>query len=225
MHPFPFYWSYLSLPLVPNLLRPSRLLILLLLFVSGIYPNPGPPRVDPNNNVDPNLNFLQFNVNGIQNSHAELSDFILNNSTKIACIQETKLSVCSKPPAFPGFAFVRKDRPVGGGGGLAILVDHSIPYKVIDTSTLTDGDPSLELLGIQIEIGSSQLEIFNVYYPPVSSCPTGHRPDFTSLLNFMTLFSLETSMLITLPGIPPGTPAIPGVTTFPLLSTLLTSAP
>jgi hypothetical protein len=79
---------------------------------------------------------------------------------------------------------VRKDRLAGDEGGLAILVHHSIPHVHIDTSSLSILDPSLEILAIQIDSGSSCFEIFNVYLPPVSSCPAGHQPDFPYLLDF-----------------------------------------
>jgi hypothetical protein len=32
-----------------------------------------------------------------------------------------------------------------------------------------------------VEIGSLKLDIYNVYLPPISSCPAGYRTDFTSL--------------------------------------------
>jgi hypothetical protein len=147
--------------------------------ICGIHPNPGPSAPS-----DPNFNFMWFNINGIQNSSAKLYNFLTTNSIMVACIQETKLSARSKPPTFPDYVFIRCARPVGSGGGLAILVHHSVPYVDINTSRFTNQDASLELLAVCIEIGGSKLDVFNVYIPPVSSSPAGHRPNFTALLNF-----------------------------------------
>jgi hypothetical protein len=79
-------------------------------------------------------------MNGIMNSCAELSDFLISQFVKDACLQETKLNTRSKQPFFPDYAFMRRDRPVGGGGGLAILIHHSVSF---DCSSLTEADPSL----------------------------------------------------------------------------------
>jgi hypothetical protein len=78
---------------------------------------------------------------------------------------------------------VRKDRLVGRGGGLAILVHHSVSFVHIDTSAFTNLDPTIELLGIRIEVGGASLEIFNVYIPPISSCPSGYNTNFNALLD------------------------------------------
>jgi hypothetical protein len=182
--PFIYYWPFPPLSPPPPYNLP-RSFFLLFLLICGVHPNPGPPSP-----ADPNFNFLHFNANGILNSSAQLLDFITTNSVMIACIQETKLSARSKPPTFPNYAFVRCDRPVGGGRGLAILIHHSIPYVNVDVSTLTNLDPSMEILAVCIEIGGSKLDVFNVYVPPVSSWPAGHRPDFAALLYFPSNDSL-----------------------------------
>jgi exonuclease III len=122
-------------------------------------------------------------MNGIQNSSAELSSFLTDNDINVACLQETKLSPLSKQPSFPGYNFVRNDRLAGQGGGLAILVDHSVSFVHIDTFAFTNLDPTLELFAIRIEIGGSSLEIFNVYIPPISSCPIAYCPNFHALLD------------------------------------------
>ena len=113
---FPLFLHWPPLPF-PSRRPLCRSIILTLLLISGIHPNPGPSPP-----YDPNLHILQLNVNGLQNTRAELIDFLSQRLIKVACLQETKLSPRSKPLSFPGFAFIRRDRPVGGGGGLAILV-------------------------------------------------------------------------------------------------------
>jgi hypothetical protein len=59
-----------------------------------------------------------------------------------------------------------------------------VPFTDIDTTTLTNPDPSLELQAVRVEIGAIKLDVFNIYVPPILSSPAGHRPDFHVLLNF-----------------------------------------
>jgi hypothetical protein len=49
-----------------------RALVLLLLLIGGLHPNPGPPA-----SFNQFFNFLQLNINGIQKSSFELSSFFL----------------------------------------------------------------------------------------------------------------------------------------------------
>ena len=92
-------------------------------------PNP-PPQLPQGNSP-----FLQFNANGIQHCHAELSTYLNSHKVLIAAIQETKLKPTSSLKAFPGYTALRRDRPnVDGGGGLLFLIHHSISY----TPFLTD---------------------------------------------------------------------------------------
>jgi hypothetical protein len=178
MFPYLLNWPFPFSPLPNHRLNFPRSLILILLLISGLHPNPGPPLTS-----EP-FHFVQLNVNGIQNSRAELLDFLSERDIKVACLQETKLSPRSKPPSFPGYAVVRKDRPVGGGGGLMILIHNSVPFTDVDTATLTNSDPSLELQAVRVEIGAMKIDVYNIYVPPISSCPAGHWPNFHALLNF-----------------------------------------
>ena len=96
----------------------SRRLILILLLVSGIHPNPGPsdptrrPRPPPS---PPIPRVLQININGLNSSKRELAAFLHENNVKIACVQETKLRPNTADPCFPGYALLRRDRPGDGG--------------------------------------------------------------------------------------------------------------
>jgi hypothetical protein len=156
----------------------TRELIVLLLFISGLHPNPGPA-------IPQGLDFklLQFNTNGIRNSCAELATFLVNHDIKVACIQESKLSSKSKTPPFPGYAVVRRDRPVGNGGGLVILVQDSIPYTNIDISLFSSSSLYIELLAVRVDVSEDlNLDIFNVYIPPASAL-NNFTPDFDGLLS------------------------------------------
>ena len=101
----------------------------------------------------------------------------------VACIQETKLNANSKLLPFPNYATVRRDRPGPlGGGGLIILIHHSIQYTHIDTSSLFPLDTTTEHLAITAIINHTPLRIFNIYIPPSSSCPPNFSPSLEDLL-------------------------------------------
>jgi hypothetical protein len=88
----------------------------------------------------------------------------------------------AKSPTFAGYALLRKDRPVGNGGGLAILVHDSVAFTSIDTSQFLLHDLSTELLTISADVGGVQLDIFNVYLPPASAT-ANFTPNFDELFN------------------------------------------
>ena len=154
-----------------------RDLILLLLLCAGIHPNPGPVQADNPKSL------LQFNCNGIFKAKAELLNFLNKYQVKVACIQETKLTQRSKSPLFQNYNVIRKDRPRGGGGGLAILVHHTVRFTDIDTSFMQN-DLTLEIMGIQASINNTEINIFNVYIPPASSCPPGYTSDLSPILSY-----------------------------------------
>jgi hypothetical protein len=96
---------------------------------------------------------------------------------KIAALQETKLNSKSKPLKFQDYSLVCKDRLVGRGGGVAFLIHHSVRYSDLDTSSLLpDNDQTLELQGITANIDNSDIKIFNIYIPLVST-NVAYSPD------------------------------------------------
>jgi hypothetical protein len=133
------------------------------------------PPASPGNTASGHT-FLQFNCNGVKNSLAELNNFLQVHKIKVACLQETRLSDKAKDPKFPGYTLLRKDRPVGNGGGVAILVHHSINFIPLDTSTLLPGDAIVELQGISTTINALRSTFLTSMSPLL-------RPvlDFTSL--------------------------------------------
>ena len=152
----------------------SRLLIVILLLRSAVHPNPGP-------NSAPKTS-LQWNCNGIRGALTGLTTYLRNNDVKVACLQETKLTPRVKDPKIPGYALLRKDRPGGVvGGGVAILIHHSISFTPIDVSFLQH-DSNIELLGITATVNNSPISVFSVYVPPASACPTGYLPDIGAIL-------------------------------------------
>jgi hypothetical protein len=194
MFPFSLFWAPPLLPPPSNRLYFPRSLILILLLSCGFHPNHG------HSPLDPKSSFLQIKINGIQNSCAKLSTFLIDNSINIPCLQETKLTPQSSQPSFPGYNLIRKDRLTGRGGSLAILDNHAVSFVHIDTSAFTDLDLTLELLAICIKIRSSSFEIFNVDIPLISLCPPGYNPNFAALLDFAShdaIFFGDFSCLVT----------------------------
>jgi hypothetical protein len=142
---------------------------------AAVHPNPGPA-------FHPHYSFVQFNCNGI-GYKSELSEFLDRHQVKIAAIQETKLTVKSKTPNFQGYCLVRKDRPVGRGGGLAFLVHQSVRYTDLDVSSLIpQNDQTLEIQGVSVFIDNSYVKVFNVYIPPASA-NANYVPDLSKVLD------------------------------------------
>jgi hypothetical protein len=92
-----------------------------------------------------------------------------------------------KNTSFPDYLVLRKDRPVGNGGGIAILVHHPISYIPIDLSDVCRGDDVMELQGITATINGSPIDIFNLYIPPSSSCPPAYKLSLIPLFGFSDL--------------------------------------
>ena len=104
------------------------------------------------------------------------------NNHLIAAIQETKLTDKSKALKTPNYTFVRKDRGVNKGGGLAFLVHKDVNFVLEDTPDSHEQDPHLESLTISIPaINNTKLYIRNVYIPPQSSCTQGYEPPLNNL--------------------------------------------
>jgi hypothetical protein len=59
-----------------------------------------------------------------------------------------------------------------------------IPYTLLDTSTTLQGDVTTELHAISATIGDTQINVFNIYIPPGSSCPPRFKPNFSDLFTF-----------------------------------------
>ena len=160
----------------------SRLLILILLSIGCVHPNPGPtqPQSRRRPPPPPPKRIVSWNCNGIQNSAAELNHFLSSNNVVVACVQESKLCDRSRPPKFPGYAVVRRDRPGGGGGGLLTLVHHSLQFSQA-TTPINDGVTESTI--INVNIAGNNLSIVNVYIPPASSSPAGFQASLSPLLN------------------------------------------
>ena len=137
-------------------------------------PHPPPPPTIPNS-------IFQFNCNGIISSQDELSSLLHSKNVLIAALQETKLTSNSKLKRFPNFTTIRRDQPGNTrGGGLIILIHHSVPFIPLATDHLFIDDQVTEHLGITATINNYPL---NIYIPPSTSCPPNFTPSLDRLLN------------------------------------------
>lgn len=91
--------------------------------------------------------------------YAELRMFLIMHLIDIVCLQETHLGTTAQC-TMPGYSVLRKDRPQGNAGGLAILVKEGVSYLEIPQSY------NLECQGIQIKSKTGKIDILNTYLPP-----------------------------------------------------------
>ena len=105
------------------------------------------------------LVLLQWNLNGYRARYPELRTFLIKHPVDIVCLQETRLctnALCT----MPGYSVIRKDRPQGISGGLAILVRQGINYTEIPYIG------NLECQSIQVKSNTMKIDIFNMYFSP-----------------------------------------------------------
>ncbi len=114
------------------------------------------------------------------------------NDIKIGAIQETKLTGKSKTPKTPNYTFVRKDRGVNKGGGVAFLVHKDVNFNLEKTPAAIEQDPHLESLTISLpgKHNTEPLYIRNVYIPPQSSCNQNYIPPIDKLFEDLGTSSL-----------------------------------
>ena len=85
-------------------------------------------------------------------------------------------------PHVAGFSLIRKDRARNAGGGLALLIHHSIKFQELPTQT----DQTMEEQCVRINVGMTSLDIHNVYIPPSSSCSRNHNSSIRHLFSNTT---------------------------------------
>ncbi|XP_046802955.1 uncharacterized protein LOC124418958 [Lucilia cuprina] len=128
------------------------------------------------------ISILQFNCNGLQSKLPEITRFMQLNNIVVAAVQETKLTSNSSLHSCNGYNVLRKDRTRSNGGGIAFIIHNTVQYRALSLD-LNARDQYLEVQGIAVRSGETDLELYNVYIPPVASCPSGYRPDIRTLLD------------------------------------------
>ena len=124
---------------------------------------------------------LQLNVNGLRNKANELEALLTERKIMVAALQEMKLSPKQKTPKFCNYTVVRKDR-TDRGGGLAILVHHSLAFTEHMLPPLPE-DNHLEQMAVNVSTKTGCLTTVNIYVPPDSSCGQGYKPSLSHLLD------------------------------------------
>ena len=89
----------------------------------------------------------------------------------------------------PGYSIVQENRPAckGKGGGLAFIIKNTVNYSILNT---TNDDKHLEVQGIKVTLGETNVNIINTYIPPSSSCDSNYTASISSLLK------LEDSIIV-----------------------------
>ena len=148
------------------------------------------------NNQDSMYSFLHVNVRSLSKNFDSLDSILstLSHSFSVIGVTETWLHNYS-PPVFKlkTYSLIRADRKTGKGGGVALYVDSSIPFKLRHDLCLAEG--SAESLFIEMECDNSKNRIIGVIYrPPACNLETffvelenltsklGHENKFTHIL-------------------------------------------
>ena len=86
--------------------------------------------MDQHNNTKKGVYIAQWNARSMKANRDELKKFIdtRNAPIDVLCIQETWLKAKNRFN-LPGFSMVRKDRIDREGGGVAILIRNTMPYR------------------------------------------------------------------------------------------------
>lgn len=108
----------------------------------------------------------------MRTSEADLIGLLGSYAVDICLIQESKLSPKDATPRYPGYAVIRKDRPLSPqgapvkGGGLLTLVKDDLPFR--EVAAFRGGDVGgIEAQAIKVDLGpGGELVCTNVYVPP-----------------------------------------------------------
>ena len=163
--------------------RTNFLLTLLLLLSGDIQLNPGPSFSFSH------LGFAHLNIHSASsiteslNKPAVLHEFVVDYGIDILALTETWLPPDSLPATLnsitpPGFSLIHCPRPVGRGGGVALL--HRSYLKVSKSPLITFS--SFEALSVQLTTSSTSYTILTVYRPPTPSLFNTFISEFSLLL-------------------------------------------
>ena len=111
------------------------------------------------------FSIFHLNINSIFNKLADIHSIISTHKFDFISLNETKLDP-SVPDSFyinEKYNIIRRDRGVGRGGGIMILVKNS--YQIIH-SYISD---SFEIIHIMIEVSHSSHHFICCYKPPSAS--------------------------------------------------------
>ena len=113
--------------------------------------------------------FLLVYARSILNKNEELEVIISQDRPDVVLITETWLSerVPDEIVNIPKFSVVRKDRPIGRGGGVQVYIRESIPYKLrLDLSNDQYECVWIALCPVWLPRSISRIGFACVYIPP-----------------------------------------------------------
>ena len=102
-----------------------------------------------------------MNAKGAYKKKIALTEKLHNENIAVACLQETHLKD-NQRFTMRGFQVFRHDREGRAKGGVAIIVQNTIPAQEFTLST----NNQAEIHGVSIIISEKQYKIFNIYSPP-----------------------------------------------------------
>lgn len=110
------------------------------------------------------VKFLSWNVNGLGTRWPELLQLITEEAPGVVFLQETMLAPGADLPPVQGYTTYRADRAGRRGGGVAILVHHSLRHTPYNLGFL--GISSIEAVGVRIKGAQGPIILLSVYLPP-----------------------------------------------------------
>ena len=99
----------------------------------------------------------------------------------IAVLKETKLSSRNPLSYSTSYNVLRKDREINKVGGIVFLIHSSVNFRPLDIRMDSIND-HFEIQGIVVRSEEVEIEIFNIYIPPVAACLSGYNPSLDFLL-------------------------------------------
>jgi hypothetical protein len=113
------------------------------------------------------FNVCHINAQSIPSHFTDLLDTFQSEFVHAILVSESwlKPTLASTSYALPGFVLIRNDRTGKGGGGVAIYLRSSIPYKILNLSqSLYSG--SAEWLFLELNVKGAKAVLGVVYCPP-----------------------------------------------------------
>lgn len=111
--------------------------------------------------MDNYLNILQYNIQSLQSKKSLLQNLLIEKNIDICLLNETWFKSNSIIPHFPTYNLIHKNS-INSHNGVAILVNHRLKYKVINTHF----SESIQNLCITIETQYGAMAVLCVYSPP-----------------------------------------------------------
>lgn len=109
-----------------------------------------------------NLNFLNWNANGLKGKRNSFIVFLAQNKIDIACVTETHL-ISNERFTVPGYLVYRCDRDAPkASGGVAIVIKRHISHHSLYLPYMNN----LEIVAVKVQINNYELVLYSAYHAP-----------------------------------------------------------